>query len=125
VRLERWPRELERALLDRFGRRGELPQQCVDVDPPVRRSVGRQPTTCLLELALAADPVSAAGLVPRDCDVHEALEEVTLGRFRCAPGVFQFLVGGEVLAGANQLEAALERVRGGGVFARRRARRRP
>ncbi len=74
------------------------------------RPVGPQPTVRFLELALAADSVAPAGLVPGDCDVHEPLEEVTLGRFGRAPCFFQLLMGGEELSGANQLEAALERV---------------
>jgi hypothetical protein len=123
--LERRLRELERALLDRSGRRLELSLQRVDVDASMGRGVGRQPTAGLLELALASDSVSPAGLVPGDGNVHEPLEEVSLGRFGCAPCVFQLLVGGEELAGSDQLQAALERVRGLRVFPKRAARRRP
>jgi hypothetical protein len=85
----------------------------------MHRAVGRQPSARLLELAFAADPPAAAGLVPRDRDMHEPLQEVPLGRFGGTPGVFQFLVSGEELAGSNQLEAALERVRQGARLRRR------
>jgi hypothetical protein len=40
--------------------------------------------------------------------VNEALEKVALARLGCAPCVFQLLVGGEELAGANQLQPALK-----------------
>jgi hypothetical protein len=40
--------------------------------------------------------------------VDEPLEEVPLGRLGGTPDVLEHLVRGEVLAGANQLEAALE-----------------
>jgi hypothetical protein len=40
--------------------------------------------------------------------MHETLKEVALGRLGGAPCVLQFLMGGEELAGSNQLEAALE-----------------
>ncbi len=76
----------------------------------MRWRVRRQPAARLLQLAFAADSVAPAGLVPGDRDVYEALEKVALGRLSCAPRVFQLLVGGEELAGANQLQAALERV---------------
>ena len=76
----------------------------------MRRRIGRQPTASLLELAVAADPVAASRLVPRNGDVHETLEEVTLGGLRGAPGLFQLLVGREELAGPNQLQAPLERI---------------
>jgi hypothetical protein len=77
----------------------------------VRRRVRRESPLRLLELSLAAHPVAAAGLVPGDGDVNEALEEVALRRFGGAPGVLQLFVGGEELAGPDQLESALERVR--------------
>jgi hypothetical protein len=77
----------------------------------VRGAVGRKPAACLLELAFAADPLAAAGLIPGDRDVHEPLEEVPFVRLGGAPRVLQLLVSGEELAGPNQLEAALESVR--------------
>lgn len=131
--LERRSRELERVFVDGFGRRLELSQYGVDVNAPMRRCVGRQATARLLELPLTADPVPPAGLVPGDCDVHEPLEEVALGRVGRAPCFFQLLVGREELAGANQLQAALERVVPNpglrslcrGIFPRSAARRRP
>jgi hypothetical protein len=39
--------------------------------------------------------------------VDEALKEVLLGRVGCTPGVLERLVGGEVLAAADQLEPGL------------------
>jgi hypothetical protein len=108
--LNRGLHQLERALHDGFGGQLELSQQRVDVDASMRRRVGLQPAARLLQLAFATDSVAPAGLVPGDRDVNEALEKVALGRLSCAPRVFQFLVGGEELAGANQLQAALERV---------------
>jgi hypothetical protein len=108
--LENGLRELERALVDRLGSRFELPEQRSDVDSPVGRGIGRQAAPRLLELALAADPVVPPGLVPGDGDVYEALKEIALRRFRCAPCGLQLLVGSEELAAADQLEAALERV---------------
>jgi hypothetical protein len=109
--LENRSRELERAGFDRLRRCLELHQQGGDVDASVRRAIRRQPAARLLELALAADPLAAAGLVPGDRDVDETLKEVALGRLGGAPRVLQFLVGGEELAGPDQLEAALERTR--------------
>jgi hypothetical protein len=78
----------------------------------MRRRIGRQPATRLLELALAADLVPAAGLVPRHGDVHEPLEEVALGGLRGAPRVLELLVSGEELAAPDQLEPALEGLNG-------------
>jgi len=57
-----------------------------------------EPALGLLELPLEPDPVPAAGLVPRDDDVHEPLEEVLLLGRRRAPGVLERLVRREVLA---------------------------
>jgi len=57
-----------------------------------------EPALRLLELPLEPDPVPAAGLVPRDDDVHEPLEEVLLLGRRRAPGVLERLVRREVLA---------------------------
>lgn len=74
----------------------------------MRGGVRPQPPRGLLELALAADGVPAARLVPGDGDVDEPLEEVPLGGLGGTPDVLEHLVRGEVLAGANQLEAALE-----------------
>ena len=60
-----------------------------------------EPPGGLLELALAADRVPAAGLVPGDGDVDEPLEEVLFGGVGCAPRVLERLVRLEVLAGAR------------------------
>ena len=69
----------------------------------MRGRVGRQAADRLLELALGADLPAAAGLIPRDGDVDEPLEEVALGRRRGAPGELELLVRGEVLAGTDEL----------------------
>ena len=65
----------------------------------------------LLELPLAARTVAAAGLVPRDDDVDEALKEVLLGRVGGPPCVLERLVRLEVLPGAREYEAVLEVLR--------------
>ena len=83
----------------------ELCKQWLELDAAVRRRVRLQPADRLRELPLGPDPSPAPRLVPRDRDVHEALQEVALfGRCR-APGVLQLLVRCEVLAGSDQLEA--------------------
>ncbi len=74
------------------------------------RGVGPEPAGGLLQLPLAADAVAAAGLVPRDGDVDEALEEVALLR-PGSPGVLELLVRGEELAAADQFQAGGEVVR--------------
>ena len=68
------------------------------------RHVGSQPAGRLVELPLAADPPSAAGLVPGDGDVHEPLEEVALCALGDPPGVLELLVCLEVPSGTDQLE---------------------
>ena len=72
--------------------------------------VGLQPPDGLRELAFHPDPPAATRLVPRDGDVDEALQEVALFRRRGPPCVLELLVRGEVLAGANEGDAALEAV---------------
>jgi hypothetical protein len=86
----------------------DLSEKGGDVDSPVAGREAAEPAARLLELALAARAVAAAGLVPGDDDVDEALEEVLLGRVGGAPGVFERLVGFEVLAGAGEVEPSLE-----------------
>ena len=97
-------------MLDDFGGGLKLAQKRGNVDATMRGGVRPKPPGRLLELPLAADPVAAAGLVPRDGHMHQTLEEVALGRLGRSPGVFQFLVGGEELAGPDQLQPALERI---------------
>jgi len=80
----------------------------VDVDAAVLRGERPEPALRLLELALEADAVPAAGLVPRDDDVHEPLEEVLLLGLGRAPGVLERLVRGEVLALAGECKATLQ-----------------
>ena len=92
-------------------RRVALPQDRIDVYSAVHGRIRRKPPGRLLELALAADAVAASGLVPRDRDVDQPLEEVALLGGRRAPGVLELLVGGEELPAADQVEPALEPVR--------------
>jgi CheY-like chemotaxis protein len=73
----------------------------------VGRCVGLEPSARLLELALAADPVAAAGLVPRDGHVDEPLQEVALRLRGRAPRELEVLVGLEVRPRDDQLEASL------------------
>jgi hypothetical protein len=56
-----------------------------DVDAAMLRRVRPEPPARLLELPLAPDAVPAPGLVPRDRDVDEPLEEVALARGGRAP----------------------------------------
>jgi hypothetical protein len=66
--------------------------------------VGGEATGGLLELALAADAVPAASLVPGDGDVDEPLEEVALGRLGRTPFVLEDLVRVVVPAVPDELE---------------------
>ena len=59
-------------------------------------------------MALAADAIAAAGLVPGHCHVHEALVEVALLRLGSTPCVLELLVRREVLTAADQVEAGFE-----------------
>ena len=72
-----------------------------DVDALVPWGIRAEAPRRLLELALAADAVPAAGLVPRDGDVDEPLVEVALLRRRRAPRQLELLVRGEELAAPN------------------------
>ena len=90
------------------GRARDLRARRRDVDAAVRGHVGRQPPLRLLQLPLAADPVAAAVLVPRDDDVHEALEEVALVRVGRAPRLLERLVRLEVAARPRELEPPRE-----------------
>jgi hypothetical protein len=72
------------------------------------RREGPKASGGLLQLSVAPDLVSAAGLVPGDDDVHEPLEEVLLRGLGRAPGVLERLVRGEVLARPGEVEAPLE-----------------
>jgi hypothetical protein len=72
------------------------------------RREGPQATLRLLELPLEPDPVPAAGLVPRDDDVHEPLEEVLLLGLGRPPRVLERLVCGEVFALPREVEPAFQ-----------------
>src|ERR1700675_532771 len=66
-----------------------------------------EPPHRLCQLPLGADLASASGLVPRDRDVHETLEEVALLGGRRTPRVLELLVSSKVLAGRDKLDARL------------------
>src|ERR1700758_2407829 len=68
-----------------------------------------QPPCRLLELARRRDGTAAAGLVPRDRDVDEPLEEIALLGRRRAPGLLELLVRFEVAAGADLVQSTLAR----------------
>lgn len=76
----------------------------------MRRRERRQAALGLLELTLAADAIPAGGLVPRDDDVHQALEEVALAGLGRPPRFLEGLVGLEVAAGTAELEPRDERL---------------
>jgi hypothetical protein len=76
----------------------------VHVEAAVRRCVRAESPQSLLELAFAAHPVPTPGLVPRDDDVNEALEEFAVARLGRAPRLLEGLVGLEVASCARELE---------------------
>jgi hypothetical protein len=76
----------------------------------------------LRELPLAADAVAAPRLVPGDGDVDEPLKEVPLLRGSRAPRGLELLVGREILASPDQIDAALVVGIHSASFARRRVR---
>jgi len=76
----------------------------------MRRRERTEAALRLVELALAADAVATAGLVPGDHDVDEALEEVALVGGSRTPRVLERLVRLEVAAGAGELDAGGERL---------------
>jgi hypothetical protein len=77
----------------------------------VTRRIRRQAALGFRQLALAADLVAAAGLVPGHRDVDEPLEEVAFGAVGGAPRVLERLVGRKEFASADQVEAVREAVR--------------
>jgi hypothetical protein len=80
----------------------------VDVDASMLRCERPEPALRLLQLPLEPGAVPAAGLVPRDDDVHQPLEEVLLLGRGGAPGVLERLVRGEVIAVAGQFKPAVQ-----------------
>jgi hypothetical protein len=106
---EAWWVEVERALGDSLLRRRDLPEHVGDVDSPVGRGEGCESSRRLLELPPRCDGTTAAGLVPSDRDMDEALEEIPLLRRRRAPRLLELLVRLEVTPGANFCKSALER----------------
>jgi hypothetical protein len=82
-----------------------LCQEWIELDAAMTRRVRSEATQRFSELALGSDSPSPSRLVPRDGDMDESLEEVSLVRRRRAPGILELLVRCEVLAGPDQLEA--------------------
>jgi hypothetical protein len=74
----------------------------------VRRRVRLETADRFCQLPLGPDSSAAPRLVPRDRDVHEALQEVALLGRRRTPGVLQLLVRREVLARLDQLQAGFK-----------------
>jgi hypothetical protein len=66
-----------------------------------------EPPQRLCQLPLGPDLASSPSLVPRDRHVHESLKEVALLDGGGSPRLLQLLVGGKVVARANQLDARL------------------
>ena len=89
-------------------RRSDRAERRFDVDAAVPRGVGAEPPRGLHELALAPWPPPTPGLVPRDSDVNEPLQEIALRRRRLPPLVLELLVRGEELPRGDQLEASFE-----------------
>ena len=81
----------------------ELAEQRLELDAAVSGRVRLEPAQCLRELPLGADLASSPGLVPRDRNVDETLEEVALPGRRRAPRVLELFVRGEVLPRPNEL----------------------
>jgi hypothetical protein len=73
--------------------------------------VGPQSPPGLFELPLGPDAVATPGLVPRNGDVDEALEEVALLWVGRPPRVLELLVRPEVLAPADQIEPGGQLIR--------------
>ena len=80
----------------------------VDGDAAVLGRERPEPALGLLQLALEADAVFTAGLVPRDDDVDEPLEEVFLLGLRRAPSVLERLVRREVVAFAGERQPTFQ-----------------
>jgi hypothetical protein len=110
--LELRRRKLERVAGDDALGDLDLFEDRRDRDAAVLRCEAAEAAFRLLQLPLAADLVPAAGLVPGDRDMDEALVEVAFVRRGRAPGVLELLVGGEELAAANQVQASSKLVRG-------------
>ena len=89
--------EVERAVGDALGGAIDLRENGRDVDAAVCGGIGRQAPACLLQLPLAARPLAATGLVPRDGHMDEALAEVSLAGLGRPPCRLQLLVCLEVL----------------------------
>jgi len=98
--------QIERAGCDDFSCSFDLREEVADVQATVLGRIRPEAASRLLELPLAAVLVAAACLVPGDGDMDEALEEIAFLRLRDSPLVFQLLVGLEVRARADQLQAA-------------------
>jgi hypothetical protein len=83
---------------------GDAVEGPVDVDAPMGRAIRGESPHRLLELAFAARPVAAAGVVPGDGDVNEPLEEVALPGRRLAPLVLELLVRLEIRSRTDEFD---------------------
>jgi hypothetical protein len=79
-----------------------LREQRFEIEPAMCGRIRGEAADRLRELTLRTDLTAASGLVPRDGDVHESLEEVALVLRRRPPRVLERLVRGEVLARPNE-----------------------
>src|SRR5215211_6214846 len=86
----------------------QLREQRIEIEAAMCGRVRCQPPDRFRQLTFRSDLTTASGLVPRDRDVHEPLEEVALVLRRRTPRVLELLVRGEVLAGTDELYTFLE-----------------
>jgi hypothetical protein len=86
----------------------ELCEQRLELDSSMRRRIGLESADRFAELPFHCNRARATGLVPRDRDVNEPLEEVAFLCRRGAPHLLENFVCGEILAGANQRDPARE-----------------
>jgi hypothetical protein len=100
--------ELERTAANDVPCDVDLGEHARDVDPAMRGSERREAAFCLVDLACGRNRPAATRLVPGHGDVDETLVEVALGGVGGAPDELERLVGLEVAAAPDQVEAARE-----------------
>ena len=79
-----------------------------DIHAAMFRRERREAPRRFLELTLTPWAVAAPRLVPRDRDVNQPLEEVTLLGSCGSPHELELFVGGEEVSVSDQIEAASE-----------------